>query len=70
MFHEKKYLNLLFILSFTISTDQITKSIAYKQLFLKTRAIHINEFLSMTPVWNNGISFGMFQHKKTKLKVA
>ena len=61
MFHEKKYLNLLFILSFTISTDQITKSIAYKQLFLKTRAIHINEFLSMTPVWNNGISFGMFQ---------
>ena len=61
MFFKQKFLKIIIILFFTISIDQLSKSIAYKKLFLKDNIIYINEFLSLTPVWNKGISFGMFQ---------
>ena len=61
MFFKQKFLKIIIILFFTISIDQLSKSIAYKELFLKDNIFYINEFLSLTPVWNKGISFGMFQ---------
>ena len=61
MFSNPKFLEIIIILFFTILIDQITKSFAYKELFLTGQIFYINDFLSFTPVWNNGISFGMFQ---------
>ncbi len=61
MFVKKKYLETIFLLLFTIGLDQISKFIAFKVLFLKNQIIYVNSFLSMRPVWNKGISFGMFQ---------
>ena len=61
MFFKPKFLKIITILFFTILIDQITKSFAYKELFLTGQIIYVNDFLSLRPVWNNGISFGMFQ---------
>ena len=61
MVNKSKYIRILFILLLVILIDQITKIIAYQQLFLENKIIHINTILSLRPVWNDGISFGMFQ---------
>tara|TARA_B100001996_G_C18521063_1_gene539270 strand:+ start:286 stop:774 length:489 start_codon:yes stop_codon:yes gene_type:complete len=61
MDNKRKYIRIFFILLLVISIDQVTKIIAYQQLFLENKVIHINTILSFRPVWNNGISFGMFQ---------
>ena len=41
--------------------DYLTKRWAIETLFDQFRSIEVNFFLSMTPVWNSGISFGFFQ---------
>ncbi len=61
MFYNNQYARVLLIIILVITSDQITKYIAYNNLFLENKIIHINSFLSMRPVWNSGISFGMFQ---------
>ena len=62
MKHNSKFVKTLFLLSTVITLDQVTKFLAYKSLFLKKQFIEINSFLSFTPVWNDGISFGMLQN--------
>ena len=61
MFPKQKFLRIIVILFITILIDQTTKTIAYKELFLTDHIFYVNDFLSLRPVWNNGISFGMFQ---------
>ena len=53
--------NLLLILITLIFLDYATKLWALENLFIKYQSIKLTSFLSMTPVWNNGISFGFFQ---------
>ncbi len=52
---------LLLILITFIILDYCTKLWAIENLFEEYRSIKISSFLSMTPVWNSGISFGLFQ---------
>ena len=51
----------IFILSLTIFLDQLTKYIAFIFLFEDKQILIINHYLNFRPVWNDGISFGMFQ---------
>ena len=53
--------NLLLILITFIFLDYVTKLWAIENLFIKYQSIKLTSFLSMTPVWNSGISFGFFQ---------
>ena len=53
--------NLLLILITLIFLDYATKLWALENLFIKYQSIKLTSFLSMTPVWNSGISFGFFQ---------
>ena len=53
--------NLLLILITFIFLDYATKLWALENLFIKYQSIKLTSFLSMTPVWNSGISFGFFQ---------
>ncbi len=53
--------NLILILFVFIYFDYISKLWAIKNLFIKYQSIELTSFLSMTPVWNSGISFGFFQ---------
>ena len=53
--------NLLFIFLIFIFFDYVSKLWAIENLFMKYRSIELTSFLSMTPVWNSGISFGFFQ---------
>ena len=53
--------NLLLIFITFIALDYITKLWAIKNLFIEAQSIQLTPFLSMTPVWNSGISFGFFQ---------
>ena len=54
-------LNLLLIFLIFIFFDYVSKLWAIKNLFMQYRSIKLTSFLSMTPVWNSGISFGFFQ---------
>ena len=54
-------LNLLIILISFIFLDYVSKQWAIENLFNQLTSIEITSFLSMTPVWNSGISFGFFQ---------
>ena len=54
-------LNLLLIFLIFIFFDYVSKLWAIENLFMKYRSIELTSFLSMTPVWNSGISFGFFQ---------
>ena len=54
-------LNLLLIFLIFIFFDYVSKLWAIENLFLQYRSIELTSFLSMTPVWNSGISFGFFQ---------
>ena len=53
--------NLLFIFLIFIFLDYVSKLWAIENLFMQYRSIELTSFLSMTPVWNSGISFGFFQ---------
>ncbi len=54
-------LNLLLIFFTFIFLDYITKLWAIENLFIEYKSIQLTSFLSMTPVWNSGISFGFLQ---------
>ena len=60
--------NLLLIFITFIALDYITKLWAIKNLFIEAQSIQLTPFLSMTPVWNSGISFGFFQLNGSYLK--
>ena len=53
--------NLLLIFIIFIYFDYVSKLWAIENLFIKYQSIELTSFLSMTPVWNSGISFGFFQ---------
>ena len=53
---------LVLILITFIFLDYISKLWALENLFFKYQSIKLTSFLSMTPVWNSGISFGFFQN--------
>jgi signal peptidase II len=55
-------LNLLIILISFIFLDYVSKKWAIENLFNQLISIEITSFLSMTPVWNSGLSFGFFQN--------
>ncbi len=55
-------LNLLLIFLIFIFFDYVSKLWAIENLFMQYRSIELTSFLSMTPVWNSGISFGFFQN--------
>ena len=55
-------LNLLLIFLIFIFFDFVSKLWAIENLFMQYRSIELTSFLSMTPVWNSGISFGFFQN--------
>ena len=54
--------NLLLIFLIFIFFDYVSKLWAIENLFMQYRSIELTSFLSMTPVWNSGISFGFFQN--------
>ena len=54
-------LNLLLIFLIFIFFDYFSKLWAIENLFMQYKSIELTSFLSMTPVWNSGISFGFFQ---------
>jgi len=54
--------NLLIILILFIFLDYVSKLWAIENLFNQLKSIEITSFLSMTPVWNSGVSFGFFQN--------
>ena len=53
---------LFLILIIFIFLDYTSKLWALENLFVKYQSIQLTSFLSMTPVWNSGISFGFFQN--------
>ena len=53
--------NLILIFIIFIFLDYASKKWAIENLFIELRSIDITSFLSLTPVWNSGISFGFFQ---------
>ena len=54
--------NLLIVLILFIFLDYVSKQWAIENLFNHLKSIEITCFLSMTPVWNSGVSFGFFQN--------
>ena len=54
--------NLLIVLILCIFLDYVSKQWAIENLFNQFKSIEITSFLSMTPVWNSGVSFGFFQN--------
>ena len=54
-------INVISIIFLIIFLDQLTKYIAFIFLFKEKQLLIINEYLNFRPVWNDGISFGMFQ---------
>ena len=54
-------INLLLIFITFIFLDYISKLWAIENLFIEYKSIQLTSFLSMTPVWNSGISFGFLQ---------
>ena len=53
-------LSIFYIPFFILLIDQIFKYLIYVNLFIEFRIIKILPFLNLVPVWNSGISFGMF----------
>ena len=54
--------NLFIVLIIFIFLDYVSKLWAIENLFNQFKSIEITSFLSMTPVWNSGVSFGFFQN--------
>ena len=40
--------------------DQVTKALAHAALFSNPRVIEVTSFFNLVPVWNRGVSFGIF----------
>ena len=40
--------------------DQVTKALAHAALFRDPRVIEVTSFFNLVPVWNRGVSFGIF----------
>ena len=53
-------LSIFYIPFSVLLIDQIFKYLIYVNLFIEFRIIKIFPFLNLVPVWNSGISFGMF----------
>ena len=53
---------LLILISIFVFLDQLTKQWAIKNIFDSQKIIEINQYLNFIPVWNKGISFGMFSN--------
>ena len=51
---------LIILIPLLIIIDQLTKQLALKHIFINQTIIEINNFLNLVPVWNKGISFGLF----------
>jgi len=49
-----------FLIPIFIFFDYLSKKWAIKNIFDTQTIIKINEYLNLVPVWNKGISFGMF----------
>ena len=50
----------LFLSASITAADQLTKNLAFEGLFLPNISIEVFSFLNLVPVWNKGISFGIF----------
>ena len=48
----------------TVILDQVTKNWMLDLIFLPHRQIILTPFLNLTPVWNSGISFGLFRNQE------
>jgi signal peptidase II len=48
----------------TIVLDLLTKNWMLDLIFSPPRQIVLTSFLNLTPVWNSGISFGLFQNQQ------
>ena len=59
---DKSKIILTFLIPLLIFFDQLTKSWALVNLFNTQKIIQINKFLNLVPVWNKGISFGIFSN--------
>ena len=44
--------------------DLLSKNWVLDLIFLPPRQIVLTSFLNLTPVWNSGISFGLFQNQQ------
>ena len=53
---------LLILIPIFIFFDQLSKQWAIKNIFDDQKIIEINKYLNFVPVWNKGISFGMFSN--------
>ena len=51
----------LAVSSIIILFDQLSKNWMLELIFAPARQIVLTPFLNLTPVWNSGISFGLFQ---------
>ena len=40
--------------------DQVTKALAHAALFSNPRIVEVTSFFNLVPVWNRGVSFGIF----------
>lgn len=40
--------------------DQVTKALAHAALFTDPKVIEVTSFFNLVPVWNRGVSFGIF----------
>ena len=58
MSNTKKYF--LTLIPLLVFFDYLSKNWMIENIFLPEKIIKINQFLNLTPVWNKGISFGMF----------
>ena len=52
------------ISGFTVILDQLTKNWMLDLIFLPHRQLVLSPFLNLTPVWNSGISFGLFRNQQ------
>ena len=62
---SNRYIILFFSISgVTVILDQLTKNWMLDLIFLPHRQIALTPFLNLTPVWNSGISFGLFRNQQ------
>ena len=59
----KNYLFYFSVFSAVFFIDFITKELIIELIFLPPKQIKIFDFLNLSPVWNPGISFGIFSDK-------
>ena len=60
MINSKK--KLLILIPIFIFFDQLSKQWMLYNIFDSQKIIEINKYLNFSPVWNKGISFGMFSN--------